>query len=189
MSEKAKKRKYSFNVFDVFVILLVLILIASVVYKVSKGSEKEANKDNPVYTVIFECKSEPSSLNRYLKDGEEVYIKSSGELLGYIYVSADTQSLNALQPIEDEAVSEADTSAKDGVEGDASENTSAQGTVYSNMGFKGKLKLNGNAEKAKEGSYYSIEGLNITVGSSVDVYTNYAEFTITIVEFTDKNAK
>lgn len=186
MSERVKKRRYSFNVFDVFVILLVLILIASVVYKISKSSEKEANKDNPVYTVIFECKSEPSSLNDYLNDGEEVYIKSSGELLGYIYRSGDSSSMYALTPIErDTEISSGNGSG----EAVTDSTPTAGGKVYGNIGFTGKIKLNGNAEKAKEGSYYSIEGLNITVGSSVDVYTNYAEFTITVVEFTDKNAK
>lgn len=182
-SERSRKKKYSFNVFDFFVILLVLILIATVVYKISVGSAKEANKDNPVYTVVFECRSEPSSLDRYLKDGEEVYIKSSGELLGYIYRSADSNSLYALTPIE------STTGGESGSES-ATESVSASGEkVYSNTGFKGLIKLNGNAEKSKEGTYYSIEGLNITVGSSIDVYTSYAEFTITVMEFTDKNTK
>ncbi len=168
MSGNTKKR-FSFNVLDVFIILLVVILIASVVYKIYQNSKKDANQDNPVYTVVFECE-DYESLASYLLDGEEVYIKSSGELLGYIHKSGDVIGAYALVILDD-----ADT-----------EGTSSS-DLYDRMKFEGKLKLNGNTKKSREGNYYVLEDLNLTVGSKIEVYTEDTEFTITIKQFTDKN--
>ena len=170
MSSNTKKR-FSFNVLDVFIILLVVILIASVVYKISQNSKKNANQDNPVYTVVFECE-DYESLASYLLDGEEVYIKSSGELLGYIHKGGDVIGAYALVVVDD-----ADT------EGTHSDDQ------YERVKFEGKLKLNGNTKKSGEGNYYTLEDLNLTVGSKIEVYTEDTEFTITVKQFMDKNGK
>ena len=168
MSNNTKKR-VSFNVLDVFIILLVIILIASVVYKIWQNNKKDANKDNPVYTVVFECE-EYESLAGYLVDREEVYIKSSGELLGYIHRSGDTIGADALVVIDE-----------------PSDNNSSEDEFYELVRFEGKIKLNGNTKKSREGNYYVLEDLNITVGSKIEVYTDDTEFTITVKQFTDKN--
>lgn len=186
MSETKKKRKYSFNAFDVFVILLILVLIGTVVYKISKKSSIDANKDNPVYTVIFDCTDEYDSLQKYLKDGDEVYIKSSGELFGYIYKSADSVVKDALYSSETETSGEADSTI---VENGTEEAISESAVYYKKTDFEGKIKLNGNAEKSNEGEYYTVEGINITVGSVIDVYTDDAEFTIIIKGFIDGSKK
>lgn len=170
MSNNTKKR-FSFNVLDIFIILLVVILIASVVYKIWQNSKKDANKDNPVYTVVFECE-DYESLAKYLADGEEVYVRSSGELLGYIHKSGDIIGSDVLVIIE----------------GSDTEDTTVGGDgLYESVRFEGKIKLNGNTKKSREGNYYVLDDLNITVGSKIEVYTDDTEFTITVKRFVDKN--
>ncbi len=93
MSNNAKKKKASFNVLDVFIILLVVVLIASIAYKISQNMDEDANKDNTVYTVAFECE-EYESLAKYLSYGEKVYVASTGELLGYVYKSVTVTGEN-----------------------------------------------------------------------------------------------
>lgn len=171
MSSNTKKKKASFNVLDVFIILLVVILIASIAYKVSQNLDEDKNKDNTVYTVAFECE-EYESLSRYLADGEKVYVASSGELLGYIYKSADILGSSSLIVIED---------------GEESTEQSTEDNLYERVRFEGKLKLNGNTQKSAKGNYYTLEDLNIAVGSKIEVYTDDAEFTITIKQFIDKD--
>lgn len=184
MSENTKKKKYAFNVFDVFIILLVIILIASAVYRISQTSAEKANQDNPVYTVYFECDGEYESLAKYLSDGEEVYIKSTGELLGYIYKSADMLGDTAIHVKDDgtQAPMEEPTEAKPKAESETAD-------LYERVDFVGKLKLNGNAVKGREGSYYTVEELNITVGSVIEVYTDDTEFTIIVKQIADKDGE
>ena len=171
MSGNLKKKKYALNVFDIFIILLVVILIASVVYKISQTSAKEANQDNPVYTVSFECE-EYQSLAKYLADGEAVYVKSTGELLGYIYKSGDVLGNTAITYV-DENIAE----------------TSENSPLYDTARFEGKIKLNGNTVKGRDGAYYSIEELNISVGSVIEVYTDDTQFTITVKQIMDKDGE
>ncbi len=178
MSNKTKKKRFSFNVLDVFIILLVVILIASIAYKISQNMDKDANKDNPIYTVAFECE-EYESLAKYLSNGEAVYITSSGELLGYIYKSADVQGSSAIVVIKDEEVTTEDVPA----------DAESADDLYERVRFEGKLKLNGNTKKSVEGNYYTLEGLNIAVGSKIEVYTDDAEFTITVKQFIDKDGE
>ena len=179
MSDNTKKRRFSFNVLDVFIILLVVILIASVVYKVSQNMDKDANQDNPVYTILFECE-EYESLAKYLDDGDEIYVKSSGELWGYIYKSGDIMGSGSIFIVEDEETSTDDVPAI---------SDSASDDLYERVRFEGKLKLNGNTKKSGEGNYYTLEDLNITVGSKIEVYTDDAEFTITVKQFIDKDGE
>ncbi len=173
MSENTRKRRFSFNVLDVFIILLVVILIASIAYKIYQTSKKDANQDNPVYTVVFECE-DYESLAGYLVDGEEVYIRSSGELLGFIHKAGDVMGGYALVIIDESTAEDTDTASDD---------------LYDRVKFEGKIKLNGNTKKSPKGNYYVIEGLNLTVGSKIDVYTDDTEFTITVKQFMDKNGK
>lgn len=180
MSDNTKKRRLSFNVLDVFIVLLVLVLILSVAYKISQSMKKDANNDNPVYTIIFECE-EYESLAKYLSDGEAVYIRSSGEILGYIYKSEDASGSSAIVVIEDE---------QDSTEQDAVGTTKAEtDDLYERVKFEGTLKLNGNTKKSNEGNYYTLEDFNICVGSKIEVYTDDAEFTITVKKFIDKDVE
>ena len=180
MSENVKKKKFHFNVLDVFVILLVAVLVFSVIYKISSNSSKEANQDNPVYTVRFECEDEYNSLVRYLDDGDEVYIKATGELLGYIYKSGDAIGTDAIVEIGTDKPEEEKTKLS---------NEESEDEEYRLTSYEGKLKLNGNTEKSREGSYYILDGQNITVGSRIQVYTDDTEFTIIIKQLTDKDAE
>lgn len=180
MSENTKKKRFSFNVLDVFIILLVVVLIASVAYKVSQNMDKDAKKDNTVYTVVFECE-EYETLAKYLSKGEKVYISTTGELLGYIHKSSDNVGPTALITIEEEPDAETP---------DATEPTDTPvDDLYERVRFEGKLKLNGNTQKSVVGNYYTLEELNIAVGSKISVYTDDAEFTITVKQIIGKDGE
>ncbi len=153
MSNNTKKR-FSFNVLDIFIILLVVILLASVAYKMWQNMKKDKNQTKPVYTVVFECE-DYESLAKYLSNGEEVYISSSGELLGYVYKSITVSDEN-------------------------------NSDLYEQVNLEGSLRLNGNVKKSREGNFYVLDDLNLTVGSKIDVYTDDTEFTITVKQFIDK---
>ena len=180
MSENTKKRKIRFNVLDVFVILLIAVLIFSVIYKIYANNAKEANKTETVYIVRFECADAYNSLIRYLDEGDEVYIKSTGEFLGYIYKSEDAIGTDAIVETgsnKPEAEQTEDDTEKKEDEG------------YRRTSYEGRLKLNGNTEMSRDGLYYILNGQNITVGSKIQVYTDDTEFTITIKQLTDKDAE
>ena len=53
---------------------------------------------------------------------------------------------------------------------------------YLTASFKGTLRLASNAVKAKNGNYYSVEDMNISVGSTIEVYTEKTVFTLTVEE-------
>ncbi|MBE6547324.1 MAG: DUF4330 family protein [Ruminococcaceae bacterium] len=184
MRDNAGKKRIGFNVFDVFIILLVVILIATVGYKIYQTTSKEARKDNPTCTVVFECDSEYDSLGGYLKNGDAVYLKSTGQLLGYMYASSTNDVVQIVSKNDKEDVQ---TDKEDASELPGEKNVEI-GAVYSRVKYTGKLRLNGNAEKSREGAFYILEGMNITVGSEIEVYTDNAEFTIVVKELIDKNS-
>lgn len=182
MSENKKKRKISFNVLDVLVVLLLIILILTAVYKVSQAASSKANEDNPVYTIEFECDAEYNSLAKYLSDGDEIYLKSTGELLGYLYRSADTIGTNAISVIQPESDSGESSDSQDGVKTEMQKDRYGV-DIYRQVSYEGKIKLNGNFEKSRTGAYYSLGDLNITVGSVLEVYTDDTLFTLTVRRF------
>lgn len=182
MSDTSKKKQFSFNVFDVFIILLAVALIATVVYNVLQNSYKTATEDNPRYVMEFECESEYDSLAKYIKEGDEVYIKSNGELIGYIRKS-DMMSTDAIVVV-DKGTQDSTEEPTD----EPAQNVSGKAEyddLYKKVTFSGEMKLNGNTQKSRDGSYYSIEDFNITVGSKIEVYTDNAQFTITVKAIND----
>lgn len=168
MSSANKRNTRKINVIDVIVILLVLALIATAVFKIySEISNGSSNKQSN-YIVSFECDSEYRSLLKYLKAGEAVYLSSNGTLLGYLY-DAQGDGFDAVYEIEitDEDESETETRGADN-------------DPYAKIGLAGKLKLASNAVKSKSGEYYTVEERNISKGSTLEVYTAKAVFTLTV---------
>lgn len=178
MSDTRKKKRISFNVFDVFIILLIVVLIGTVVYKVMYSSSDNIIKDKSKYMLVFECEEEYNSLSKYIKDGDEVYIKSNGKLIGYIR-DDNIISATAIDEVVDDT--EKDTSAS-GAVGDEEYDE-----LYRNVKFTGKIKLNGNTQKSRDGSYYLLDDFNITVGSKIEVYTDNAQFTVIVKEISNIN--
>ena len=162
MSGKAKKAKIRLNVIDVMIILLVVALIATVVYRVYTGvTEKTSNKGSK-YTVTFECDAEYKSMLKYLAAGQAVYFESDGKLLGYLDDPDPDDSVGAIY--EHEPIS------------------APVGTgEYKKTSMRGQLRLNPEAVKVKSGGYYAIGERNITEGSTIEVYTNEASFTLTVL--------
>ena len=164
---KLRKVKRKLNVIDVIIILLVLALIGTTAYKVyfeitNGHSGKQGN-----YIVTFECDSEYRNLVKYLKSGDAVYFSTNGNLMGYLYdVAGD--DVGAVYEINTEE------------EGTETETKHKNNDPYSKVRLGGKLKLDSSAVKAKNGEYYTVGERNISVGSSFEVYTAKAVFTLTI---------
>ena len=163
---KTKKIK-KFNVLDVVVILLVILLIATFIYRIYVGVDKVSNQENSKYVMTFECDSEYNSLLDYLQSGEAVYLEYDGVFLGRLYAD-DESTKEAVYEIIDESAN-AGTGSSTSIE-------------YRKIKIGGQLKLNVDAVKVKNGSYYVIGDTNITKGSVLNVYTDKAEFTITVID-------
>lgn len=165
MSNTNKKSRRRINVIDVIIIILVLALIATGVYKIYSEMTGGQSGRQSNYIVTFECDAEYRSLISYLGSGEAIYFYSDGTILGYLYD----------EPSDDKAVVYEIVSEADG-------ETAEKGNddPYIKVRLGGKLKLASNAVKATSGSYYSIEGKNISVGSTLNVYTMDALFTLTV---------
>ncbi len=167
-SNKRIKRKI--NVIDVIIILLVLAMIATGVYKVYTGITNGNSSKQGNYVVTFECDSEYRNLINYLKSGDAVYFSTNGNLMGYLY---DV-------PGDDTGVVYEIAKKTDNVS-DTEEETKATGKdPYSKVKLGGSLKLASNAVKAKGSEYYTVGERNISVGSTVEVYTSKAIFTLTV---------
>ena len=162
MSGQVKKSKIRLNVIDVMIILLVVALIATVVYRIYTGvTEKTTNKGSK-YTVTFECDAEYKSMLKYPASGQAVYLESDGKLLGYLDDPNPDDAIGAVYEYEPLSAS--------------------VGTgEYKKTSMRGQLRLNPEAVKVKTGGYYTIGERNITEGSKIDVYTNEACFTLTVL--------
>lgn len=167
MSNVTKKSKVRINVIDVIIILLVLALIATAVYKIySEVSNSSLNKHSK-YIVSFRCDSEYESLLKYLKDGDAVYCVDNDILLGYLYDVPDDGKNTVYKYVADNG---------------EEETGKTMSSSYLTASFKGTLRLASNAVKAKNGNYYSVEDMNISVGSTIEVYTEKTVFTLTVEE-------
>lgn len=175
MADSAKKTKKRINIIDVIIILLVLALIGTIAYRVyglvgngllNKGSD---------YIVTFECDSEYNTMVSYLKSGKAVYLASNQSLFGYIYDDPD-DGQNAVYEV-------VETSTEGGEQVTGEKSTEAV-DVYRKVKLSGKLKLSSEAVKAKSGSYYTIKGRNISEGSTLEVYTDEALFTLKVKSIT-----
>ncbi len=173
MSKDIKNTRRRLNIIDVVIILLVLALVATGVYKIytelTSGTfvEKQGN-----YILTFECDSEYNSLLKYLKDGDKVYFNSDGTAMGCIYDFDKTDKLGAVYSITDEG-SSSTTASSDSADEEKDE--------YKKIKIGGYIKLVANAEKAKQGNHYIIEGKNLTVGGKFTVYTEDTVFALKIV--------
>ena len=162
----ATKKSRRINVIDIIVILLVLALIATAVFKIYSEITNGASNKQGNYIVTFECDSEYRELMSYLKSGTAVYLVSNGTLIGYLY-DAPGDELGAVYEIEsvEEGAAEAENESSD---------------PYEKIRFGGSLKLASNAVKSKTGNYYTVEDRNISVGTTLNVYTEKAVFTLTV---------
>ena len=163
MSNTNKKNRRRINVIDVIIIILILALIATGVYKIYSEMTGGRSGRQSNYIVTFECDAEYRSLISYLGSGEAVYLTSDSTLIGYLY-DDPADGKGTVYEIEPEG----ETAQK------------ASDDMYVKVRLGGKLKLASNAVKATSGSYYSIEGKNISVGSTLNVYTMDALFTLTV---------
>lgn len=174
-TNKTQKRM---NLFDVVVILLVLCLIATLVYRIYVGIDKISGQANSEYIVEFECDSEYNSLLEYVREGDAVYLASNGDLLGYIYAPGDDHDAFY------EIVDDIPTFAKDAAEEETDLDEGAPFVLpsyeYDIIKIGGKIRLNSDAFKVKNGGYYVVGNVNITKGSIINVYTETAEFTLTV---------
>ncbi len=170
MSSTNKKNTRKINVIDVIVILLVLALIATAVYKVySEISNNPSNKQSN-YVLTFECDSEYRGIIEYLKSGDAVYFSTNGPLLGYLY-DASGDGVDAVYEIEVTGEAESESEA---------ETRRADNDPYTKVAIGGMIMLASNAVKAKNSGYYTIEERNISEGSTLEVYTEKAVFTLTV---------
>ena len=165
-----RRIKRKINVIDVIIILLVLALIGTGVYKVYSELTKENSSKQGNYVVTFECDSEYRNLVNYLKSGDAVYFSTNGNLMGYLY-DAPGDDVGAVYEIAKKTDNGLETE----------EETKVAGKVpYSKVKLGGRLKLASSAVKAKGSQYYTVGERNISVGSTLEVYTSKSVFTLTV---------
>ena len=183
MANSNNKTKKRINVIDVIIILLVLALIGTVVYRVYSVINDGSSKKGSNYIVTFECDSEYNTMIEYLTNGKAVYLVSNKSLLGYIYDDPDDNESAVYELVSDlpESTERDSEGADANTESESETATEAKVVdVYQKVRLSGKLKLSSEAAKAKDGDYYTINGRNITVGSTLEVYTNEAVFILTV---------
>lgn len=182
MAEKQKKSGLRINAFDILVILLVLCLIGTVAYRVYEGVAKDKVDSTSKYVIEFECE-DYDSLARYLASGDEVYLSSNGALLGEIYRGrTDFQAIYVETEAEETTVSDETTDSI--IIGGTDDEETETGMSYKPAKITGKLRLNVSVTASSEGSYYTLGDVNFSKGSVINVYTEDAEFTITITNIT-----
>lgn len=168
---KDKKARRRINAFDVMIILLALCLVTALGYRVYRGiSTPDVTKDSK-YVVEFECNEVPNSIVDYVKNEDAVYFAKNGEILGHIYLGK-----GAVSPIE--LITEGEEVAPE-EETDTGE--LAEDFFYNVKGNAcGKLKLNSDAIVSADGKYFTVGDIGFTVGSTIEVYTLNAVFTIKV---------
>lgn len=177
MSENQKKSGRGITAFDILVILLVLCLAATVVYRVYTETTNDKAGITSKYMIEFECE-DYDSLAKYLEAGESVYLSSNGRLLGELYKGWNETQAISVEYLDTEATEQ--TTSETGAEQLEDET----GISYRIAKMTGKLKLNTDVTASKEGNYYSLGEINFSKGSVINVYTEDAEFTITITNIT-----
>ncbi len=176
--KKTKERK-KINAFDVVVILLLVCLAATFGYRIYAGIDADNPNNNVVkYIVEFECDDEYDSLLAYLDTGDAVYF-GENKLFGFLYTE-DGSEEGPLSVISDNT----DYGAVYTLEGISAANASSFQKVYNRVKLTGKLSLNSEATRIRAGDYYSVGGRNIREGSEIEVYTDTAEFTLTVTRIT-----
>lgn len=203
MNISGKKNQAKINALDIFVIFLVLCLIFTLAYRIYKGAAQSRENDKASFVLSFDCEESIDSIMRYVKDGDSVYISSSGELLGYIVKRNDGQyALYERDTHAEETQTEQTTASpeytyesgsgninnalEDGY-GPFPDQMKEDESIYRMVKLSGSIDLNGNIRKSVNGNYYVLGGENITVGGRLTVHTDNTEFVITITEISEKN--
>ncbi len=172
MSKGMKKLKRKINIIDVVIILLILALIATCIYKInSELNSNTLGKKHSNYVLKFECEGEYNSILKYLKNSDTVYFASDGTVLGYIYDPNTSDDLDPVYEI---------ISSGEGAQ-EKNESVDKDFTYYEKVKIGGEMRLGVNAVKAREGGHYIVEGKNLTIGGTFDVYTENAVFTLKII--------
>ncbi len=162
MDSSIKKSKIKINVIDVVIILMILALIAVGVNRVYSAMKSYTSSQESDTVLTFECSVEYDDILKYLKDGDNVYLSSDKTLLGYLHDRSSGDELDAVYEVEDNDISKADT-----------------------VTLRGTIMLSSKAVKMQNGDYYVLNGMNITVGSRIDVYTETAQMTITVKDISE----
>lgn len=171
MAKNNEKTRKKVNPFDVVVILLIICLLTSFGYRLYVGIADESTKNVSEYVVEFESESCRSIL-AYLSQGTAVYLSSNGELIGYFYADADDKQ-GAVYQLPNQ-------NGGDVIQPAEENNVFSE---YANVRFGGRVRLSSNAVRVKTGDYFTVGGINLTVGSVVEVYTEKAVFTMTVKSF------
>ncbi len=169
---KPSKSKKKLNIIDIIIIILVVALIATAGYRIYTEITESiiVRQSNNILT--FECNVEYINILKYLNGGDAVYLASDGTLLGYLFDNESDDDRGAVYEVKDEAGNNLNASGQQN---------------QSKIKLKGSIKLDADALKTKNGGYYVINGRNISVGSSIDVYTENAIFTIVVKEISDSH--
>ncbi len=185
MANNKKGTRLTPNAFDVFIILLALLLICTTVYRLIGGFDIGNVDRGDEYIVEFECEEEYNSLAKYIESGDNVYIMSTGELLGSIYTDdSKGESLPIWQYRENvDIVIEDQTVPAEGESNGGILNTEKEEDYYKTT-LRGKLLLSDKAKPNNNEVYFSIEDFNLTKGSKLSVYTDDTIFTIEVLNIT-----
>ncbi len=155
MDSSIKKSKIKINVIDVVIILMILALVAVGINRIYSVITSDTSSRRSDTVLTFECSVEYDDILKYLKDGDNVYLSSDKTLLGHLHDKSSSDELGAVYMTDDDK--------------------SADGVT-----LRGTLMLSSEAIKMEDGDYYVLNGMNITVGSRIDVYTEMAQMTITV---------
>ena len=194
MSMDNGKFKRKINAFDIFVIFLVLCLLGTLIFRMYRGVARERNNEKAEFIMQFDCDEGFDSMSEYVKEGDRVYLSSSGTLLGYIIKDSENTG-NALyenNTVVTEQTSESasenaeeagtDTDRLNSADSEKNEELTTMDMSYNVVSLSGEMRLNGNLQRSSGGNYFVLEDVNITVGSRLTVYTDNVEFTITVVD-------
>ena len=179
MADKQKRSGKRITAFDVLVILLVLCLAVTVVYRVYTETAGGKAGVKSKYVIEFEC-VDYDSLARYLSAGESVYLSSNGKLLGELYKRGNESQVISIEYLETDVTEQPSADDAQSAEDETS-------VSYKLAKMTGKLRLNTDVKASKEGNYYSLGEINFSKGSVITVYTEDAEFTITVTNITTAN--
>lgn len=149
-----KKERKRLNVIDVVIILLLVALIGTAGYRIYSAVAKDESDSQSNIVVSFEAEVEDEGILNYLESGSAVYLATDKTQLGNLFDPVEGDALGAVYK----------------------EKTEESGIIT----VCGTLRLHEDAHKAQDGEYYVIDDRNITVGSTLEVYTDTAVLKITV---------
>ena len=149
-----KKERKRLNVIDVVIILLLVALVGTAGYRIYTEVAKDESDSQSNIVVSFEAEVEDEGILNYLETGSAVYLATDKSQLGNLYDPVVGDALGAVYK----------------------DKTEESGIIT----VLGTLRLHEDAHKAQDGEYYVINDRNITVGSTLEVYTDTAVLRITV---------